>query len=499
MKILVVLHLFSHTRHFHQVFDILLKRGHALKIVGLNVLKDQGPQATPPAHAAHLSGAAYALPPPPRADAWGGRLEALRGSRNLLLYGHRRFRNARLFRDRAAAFAAPLIRALAPRAGGGSRPDMVRALAAMEASVPPDPAIVEMLRREAPDVLLVSPLIFNEMLSLNDWVKAAHALAIPVGFPVFSWDNLTTKGTTQATPDRIFVWNETQAEEGVELHGWPREIIEIIGAWRFDDFRAYRPKMSREDFCARIGFDPTKPLILYLGSSPIVAPTEARFVAEWLKALRASPDPLAREAGVLIRPHPRNLTAWRDTADIAGAPGVALQPLEQTSLLNTDDLFEFLHHSQAVVGLITSAMIEAALAGRPVHSVMTTLAGAGQQGTVHFDYLTHVGGGLLHLSKTLEEHVAKLAPHLARPLDAADSRSKAFIAAFVDSPDGGPASEGLADAVERLATLKKTPAQPRKDAARGRAALAALSTLGILPPRAPPPGSPDMGAPETGS
>lgn len=489
MKILVVLHLFTHTRHFHRVFEILLGRGHALKIVGLNALKDQGPRAEPPEHASHLAGAEYALPPPPRADAWGRRLEGLRGSRNLLLYGHRRFRNARLFRDRAARHAAPLMRMLAPRAGGGSAPGVGRALAAMEAAAPLDPAILEYLRREAPDVLLVSPLIFNEMLSLNDWVKAAHALAIPVGFPVFSWDNLTTKGTTHALPDRVFVWNETQAEEGVELHGWPREIIEVLGAWRFDEFRNYRPQMSREAFCARIGFDPAKPLILYLGSSPIVAPTEARFVAEWLKALRASSDPLAREAGVLIRPHPRNLTAWRDTGEIAGVPGVALQPLEQTSLLKTDDLFEFLHHSHAVVGLVTSAMIEAALMGRPVHSVRTTLAGAGQQGTVHFDYLTHVGGGLLHLSDTLGEHVAKLAPHLARPLAESDARSQAFVAAFVDAPNGGSPSEGLADAVEQLAGGRKAAAAPPRSGL-GRAALAALSMVGVLPPRDPPPGAP---------
>lgn len=496
MKILVVLHLFSHTRHFHRVFEILLARGHDLKIVGLNVLKDQGPRAETPTHAAHLDGAVYALPPPPRTDVWGPRLETLRGSRNLLHYGHRRMRNARLFRDRAAAFAAPWVRRLAPRAGAGFPAGLDRALAAMEASAPPDPAVVEHLRREKPDVVLVSPLIFNEMLSLNDWVKAAQALAIPVGFPVFSWDNLTTKGTTQAVPDRVFVWNETQAEEGVELHGWPREIIEIIGAWRFDEFRAYRPKMSREAFCARIGFDPNKPLILYLGSSPIVAPTEAKFVAEWLRALRAAPDPAVREAGVLIRPHPRNLTAWRDTTDIAGVPGVALQPLEQTSLLNTDDLFEFLHHSHAVVGLITSAMIEAAIAGRPVHSVMTTLAGAGQQGTVHFEYLTSVGGGLVHLAETLDEHVALLAPDLTRPRETPDARSQAFVAAFVDPPAGGDASETLADAVERLASLKKTPASPPSYAALGRAALAGLAAVRLLPPRAPPPGAPsdDPGA-----
>jgi hypothetical protein len=128
-----------------------------------------------------------------------------------------------------------------------------------------------------------------------------------------------------------------------------------------------------------------------------------------------------------------------------------------------------------------------------VHSVKTILAGAGQQGTVHFDYLTSVGGGLVHLAETLDEHVALLASDLARPREAPDARSQAFVAAFVDPPGGGgaSASETLADAVERLASLKKTPAAPPPYAALGRAALAALATLRVLPPRAPPPGAPE--------
>jgi hypothetical protein len=66
-------------------------------------------------------------------------------------------------------------------------------------------------------VVLVTPLV--ELGSDQpDWIKSARALGIPVGFPVFSWDNLTTKGVLHVQPDRLFVWNDIQRREAIEYH-----------------------------------------------------------------------------------------------------------------------------------------------------------------------------------------------------------------------------------------------------------------------------------------
>ena len=76
------------------------------------------------------------------------------------------------------------------------------------------------LREENPDIVLVSPLVrFGSEQS--DWVKSAKALGIPVGFPVFSWDNLTTKGIIHVAPDRVFVWNDVQKREATQYCGIP--------------------------------------------------------------------------------------------------------------------------------------------------------------------------------------------------------------------------------------------------------------------------------------
>ncbi len=383
----------------------------------------------------------------------GGRVRSmlgkLRGAHNYTIYGHGQLAATKVFRNRAAAFSPALVRALFKPDGPLPSRWIAAVSRRVERRIPADPVIVEAIRASAPDVVLVSPLIFNEMRELNDYVKAAQELGIPVGFPVFSWDNLTTKGTAQVLPDRIFVWNETQKTEGVALHGWPADRIDVLGAWRFDGFAEQPASLTYADFCGAYGLDAAQLTITYLGSSPIVAPTEARFVVEWVKAIRAGADPALAGANLLVRPHPRNLKTWMETEGLAGAPGVAMQPVDANSLYDTDDLFEALHHSRAAVGLVTSAMLEAALLGLPVHTVMTSLAGEGQTGTAHFDYLTSVGGGLLHQATDLDDHVRRLTESVKRT--GPDARSEAFVAAFIAAPNGRAPSLNLVEAIDALA------------------------------------------------
>ena len=46
-----------------------------------------------------------------------------------------------------------------------------------------------------------------------------------------------------------------------------------------------------------------------------------------------------------------------------------------------------MYHASATVGLNTSAMIEAAIVGRPVHTILVPEFQHSQEGTLHFRYL----------------------------------------------------------------------------------------------------------------
>ena len=115
------------------------------------------------------------------------------------------------------------------------------------------------------------------------------------------------------------------------------------------------------------------------------------------------------------------------------------------------DFFDSLSHSAAVVGINTTAMIEAAIVGK---SVLTVLSPEfAQESTLHFDYLLEENGGFLHVAGSLDEHVVQLGHVLAEDAEGAERRRR-FVESFV-RPHGldRPATPIFADAIEELATL----------------------------------------------
>ena len=188
--------------------------------------------------------------------------------------------------------------------------------------------------------------------------------------------------------------------------------------------------------------------------------------------------------GIAIRPHPVG-KGWKH-ADLARFENVVIWPPHSERPIKPEDQREFfdsLAHSAAVVGINTTAMIEAAIVGR---SVLTVLAPEfAQESTLHFHYLLEENGGFLHVASSLEEHAGQLAAVLDE--DAADAeRRRRFVESFV-RPQGldRPATPILADAVEELARVPvQQHAGPESLLLRGPLALeAGLCRLLTVTPR----------------
>jgi hypothetical protein len=115
------------------------------------------------------------------------------------------------------------------------------------------------------------------------------------------------------------------------------------------------------------------------------------------------------------------------------------------------DYFDSMYHAEAVVGVNTSGMIESGIIGRPVYAVQVDEFAATQDGTLHFQHLKNVEGGLLHLARTLDEHVGQLA---RLPVDGAAGRARArrFIQGFI-RPHGldVAATSRVVEAIESFA------------------------------------------------
>jgi hypothetical protein len=117
------------------------------------------------------------------------------------------------------------------------------------------------------------------------------------------------------------------------------------------------------------------------------------------------------------------------------------------------DYFDSLYHASVTVGLNTSAMIEAAILGHPVHTILLPDFHDSQEGTVHFHYLLQEPDGLLHAARSLDEHAGKLAAAL-EGRDPDPGRSARFVRAFV-RPRGldRPATSVFVEELEALAAL----------------------------------------------
>jgi hypothetical protein len=336
---------------------------------------------------------------------------------------------------------------MTPALGRTGSTRMRELLRLIEEAIPSDPAYENFLASERPDVLLVSPLV-GLGSEQTDWVKSAKALGIPVGFPVFSWDNLTTKGIIHVQPDQVFVWNEIQKREAIEYHGIPADRIIVTGAPRFDAFVDLAPT-GREKFCARFGLDPGLPMLTYLCSSEFVAGREVEFVQQWIEEIRREPS--LASCNVLIRPHPRSLRQWKGV-DISQWPQVGLA---MSGRLNADRLlYNTLYHSAAVVGLNTSAQIEAGILGKPVYTLLAPGFEPGQQRTLHFRYLLREEGGFVEVATDFDEHRRQLADAVAGRYDS--ERIRRFIESFI-RPMGWnrPATPILADGIARMRSPSK--------------------------------------------
>jgi hypothetical protein len=214
--------------------------------------------------------------------------------------------------------------------------------------------------------------------------------------------------------------------------------------------------------------------VLYVGSSEFIAPDEPAFVRRWVEAVRARGGQLAG-AGLLVRPHPLAATGFRDLR--IDDPQVAIWPAHGEFPLAGEarrNYFDSIYHSVAVVGINTSAQIEAAIVGRPVFTILDPEYADTQAGTLHFRYLADGEFGHLHTAATLDEHAAQL--RRAVDGEVPGDLNERFLRRFV-RPFGLDvrATDRAADAIEQLAA--SGPLTPAHGPVAGPAVRLALRPL----------------------
>ncbi len=392
---------------------------------------------------------------------WLGLARAARYTVDYVRYLTPEYEGVNSLTERARGKAPPLMRWIVEwpifRSRAGNR-FLTSALLAVERAIPIDRAVFSIVKDEQPDVLLVTPLV-DIGSDQVDYIKAARRLGVRSALPVLSWDNLTNKGLIRVQPDEVYVWNEAQKAEAVSMHGADPGHVHLTGAMVYDQWFARRPSSTRDEFCSRVGLDPARPILLYLCSSPFIAPDEVVFIEQWIAAIRAAPDARVRTAGILIRPHPENRQPWH-RFDAMALQNVSVWPRGGASPVDREtrnDFFDSMYHSAGAVGINTSAQIECGIVGRPVFSIRTPAYRRTQDGTLHFRHLTSESGGLLRLADDLETHVRQIASTLDDP-EGTRRQIEGFVKAF--TRPYGLEVEATPRMVEEIERLSASPAPP---------------------------------------
>lgn len=454
MRVLFIARHFTYFRNFDSVVEALAARGHEVHLAA-DREEALGGRALVDGLAARHPGVTVGVTPIHEVGRYTRLGRSLRLGLDYLRYSDPRFESMpkirRRARDRTPAFVLALARLPIRRA-------LAWMLARVEEAVPRQTGVDEFIADHRPDLLLITPLIELGSPQL-DYVRAAKRLGIRSALCVWSWDHLSSKALLRVPPDALLVWNETQKEEAARFHGIAPERVTITGAQCFDRWFDRRPARGRADFCRRAGLPDDRPFVLYVCSALFRgSPSEAAFVRDWVRAIRASRDPVLAGMNILVRPHPQRTGEWAAGDPLPGAALWGSNPIDDESRA---DYFDSLCHSATVVGLNTSALVEAAIVDRPVCTILLPEFHDNQEGTFHFRHLLTVGHGFLHAARSLGEHVEQLAA-IAR--GAVSRSNRPFVERFVRPHGAGVAATPVfVEAVERLASAPKpapVPAPP---------------------------------------
>jgi hypothetical protein len=447
MKVLFIARHFTYFRNFESVISALAERGHRIHLAADREETLGGRELVDRLAARHPVHVTVGFTPILHWGRYRRLASALRIGLDYLRYSDPRYEATPKLRQRAYDRTPFLVLVLARLPFRGL---VTRALERLEQAVPRQAGVDGFMRDQRANVLLITPLIELGSPQL-DYVRAARALGIRSALCVWSWDHLSSKALIRVVPDRVIVWNEVQRAEAERFHGIEPERVIVTGAQCFDQWFDRQPTRARDVFCLRVGLPPARPFLLYVCSALFKnSPSEAAFVQRWVETIRRSTDARLRDAAILVRPHPQRADEWRPAAlaALTRAGHVMFWGSNPVDRESRADYFDSMYHAAAVIGLNTSALVEAAIVDRPVFTILLPEFRDNQEGTFHFHHLLSVGNGFLHVSRSLDEH----ATQLARALGGGSGRAnRPFVEQFIRPRGAGvPATPVFAAAVEDL-------------------------------------------------
>lgn len=251
----------------------------------------------------------------------------------------------------------------------------------------------QLFANERPSVLFCT---HQRSLEVVPAVLAAKSLGIPTSTFIFSWDNLTSKGRFAAQFDHYFVWSELMKTELLKYYPEVQvDHIHIVGTPQFDPYGNESLLWTREEFCRRLDFDPTRPVICYSGGDPGTTPEDQLHVKALLDLIRSGK--IVGNPQVMLRPSPVDTSGRYDSVCEAYPEMRYCMPAWTTlesgnwsTIVATDEDIEFLanltHHADLNVNLASTMTMDFAIHDKPVVNVAFDIADPPLFGVPYLEY-----------------------------------------------------------------------------------------------------------------
>jgi hypothetical protein len=204
-------------------------------------------------------------------------------------------------------------------------------------------------------------------------VQAAQWLGIPTATFIFSWDNLTSQGRLIPPYDYYLVWNNALRDQLLEIYSSIRpEQVLVTGTPQFDFHFRREFHWSREEFCARVGADPARPIVLYTTGMANHMPEEPRIVAGIAGLLREMTD--LGPPQLIVRVYPKDLSNRFD--EVKGEcpdilfPKIPWEPAWLTPRMEDAYLLtNMLRHAAIGINVASTVSLELCMFDKPVLNV----------------------------------------------------------------------------------------------------------------------------------
>ena len=292
----------------------------------------------------------------------------------------------------------------------------------------------EFFRRQKTEIV-VAGHSFNR--NIYPALFAAKDLGLRAIGNIQSWDNVTGKAPLIIDFDRLLVWSQIMEEELSRYYQIRESQVQKIGPLQFDFYFDPAWIDSRQDFCARFGFDPERKIVVYATVTSRLLPDEPLLVERFLQAYKEGR--ITGDPNIMIRIHPRrNFEEFRGVSEdprwqglkvawsVAGTPvkgsfsDDSWCPLDNEIRLLTNTVV----HGDVNLNVFSTITLDYATQGKP--AVLICHNAADQRlpyydGFDHFKPVLECQGH--RVGFTLEETLGYLNAYLEDPdLDAAGRR-----------------------------------------------------------------------------